>query len=116
MIINIENLRLRTIVGIYDWEQKNKQDVIINLEIEFDGINAIQSDDIKDTVDYKTLNKEIIQYVQENKFNLIEKLAGDIGKIIMKDKRIIRSRIRVDKPGALRFTDSVSVTHIEERK
>lgn len=115
MIIKVENLRLRTIVGIFEWEKKNKQDLIINLEMEFDGSVAVKTDDIEDTVDYKTINKKIIQFVQENEFNLIEKIAGGIGQIVMGDSKIKKSVIKVEKPGALRFSDSVSVTHIEER-
>ncbi len=115
MIINIENLRLRTIIGIYDWEKENKQDVIINISIEFDGSDAGRSDNIEDTINYKSITKEIINYVENSKFNLIEKLVTDIGEIIMKDKRILMSTTTVDKPGALRFTDSVSVTNTIEK-
>lgn len=115
MIINIENLRLRTIIGIYDWEKENKQDVIINISIEFDGSDAGISDNIEDTINYKSITKEIINYVENSKFNLIEKLVTDIGEIIMKDKRILMSTTTVDKPGALRFTDSVSVTNTIEK-
>ncbi|MCK5391899.1 MAG: FolB domain-containing protein, partial [Deltaproteobacteria bacterium] len=60
MIIKIKNLKLRTIVGIYEWEKKTKQDIVINVEIEFDGSKAIETDNIEDTVDYKTITKKII--------------------------------------------------------
>ena len=116
MIINIENLRLRTIIGIYDWEKENKQDVIINISLEFDGSVAGSSDNIEDTVDYKRITKKIINYVENGKFNLIEKLVTDIGNIIMEDKRVLVSTVTVDKPGALRFTDSVSITNTFEQE
>ena len=116
MIINIENLRLRTIIGIYEWEKENKQDVIINISIEFDGSAAGKSDIIEDTVDYKTITKKIITYVEDGKFNLIEKMVTGIGEIVMEDNRVILSTITADKPGALRFTDSVSVTETFEQK
>ena len=116
MIINIENLRLRTIIGIYDWEKENKQDVIINVSLEFDGSDAGSSDDIEDTVDYKSITKKIINHVEDGKFNLIEKLVTDIGNIVMEDKRVLASTVTVDKPGALRFTDSVSITNTIEQK
>ena len=115
MIIHIENLRLRTIIGIYEWEKEIKQDVIINIIIEFDGSKAGESDNIEDTIDYKTITKEIISYVENGNFNLLEKLVADIGDIVMKDKRILKSTTTVDKPGALRFTDSVSVTNTVEQ-
>ena len=115
MIIKIENLQLRTIVGVFDWEKKNKQDVVINIEIEFDGTDAISSDDIEDTIDYKLITKKIIDMVEGGEFNLIEKIAGDAMKIVLEDERIARASVKVDKPGALRFTDTVSVTHTDHR-
>lgn len=115
MIIRIEDLKLRTIVGIYEWEKENKQDIIINVEIEFDGTKAIETDDIADTIDYKSITKRIITMVEESEFNLIERIAGEAIKIVMENEKVERASVRVDKPGALRFTDSVSVTQIETR-
>lgn len=115
MIIKIENLKLRTIIGVFDWEKRIKQDVTINIEIEFDGKNAGLSDNIEDTVDYKSLNKKIINYVEKNSFNLLEKMAICIGDIVMEDIRAKKTTVKVDKPGALRFAESVSITHKIER-
>jgi D-erythro-7,8-dihydroneopterin triphosphate epimerase len=115
LIINIKNLRLRTVVGIFEWEKKIKQDIVINLEIEFDGSKAIEKDDIEYTVDYKSVTKKIISEVENREFNLIERIAGDVAKIILEDKRVQRASVKVDKPGALRFADSVSVTLTESR-
>ncbi len=115
MIIKIENLKLRTIVGIYDWEKEKKQDVIINIEIEFDGTKAIETDSIDDTIDYKTITKEIIEMVEGQEFNLIERIAGDAMKIVMRNDKVQKASVRVDKPGALRFTDTVSVTQTDQR-
>ena len=115
MIIKIENLKLRTIVGIYDWEKEKKQDVIINIEIEFDGTKAIETDSIDDTIDYKTITKEIIEMVEGQEFNLIERIAGDAMKIVMRNDKVQKASVRVDKPGALRFTDTVSVTQTAQR-
>lgn len=115
MIIKIDNLRLRTVVGIYDWEKKTKQDVIINVEMEFDGSRAIETDDIEHTVDYKTITKKIIAMVEGNQFNLIERIAGEAIKIAMENEKVEKASVRVDKPAALRFTDSVSVTQTETR-
>lgn len=115
MIIKIENLKLRTIVGIYDWEKEKKQDVIINIEMEFDGTKAIETDSIDDTIDYKTITKEIIDMVEGQEFNLIERIAGDAMKIVMRNDKVQKASVRVDKPGALRFTDTVSVTQTAQR-
>lgn len=116
MIIRIKNLRLRTIVGIEDWERKNKQDIIVNIEIEYDGSQAGDSDDIADTVNYKTIKQQIIKIVEESRYHLLDKLASEIVNILMEEKRIQRARVEVDKPRALRFADSVSVEVSAERE
>ena len=116
MIIQIENLRLRTIVGIYEWEKKDKHDLVINIEIEFDGIKASKSDDIQDTVDYKSINKKIIKYVEKGNFNLLETISGGILDLIFENNKVKKASVKVEKPGALRFADSVSVINDRKRK
>lgn len=116
MMIRIENLRLRTIVGIFDWEKKIKQDVVINVELHFDGTRAIQSDEIDDTVDYKKMTKSIISYVENNSFNLIERIAGGIASLAIEHEKVYKAIVKVDKPGALRYADSISVTHELKKK
>ena len=115
MIIKIENLRLRTVVGIFEWEKKVRQDIVINIDIEFDGSEAVEKDDIAFTVDYKSITKKIISDIEGKEFNLIERIAGDVVRIILEDDRVSRATVKVDKPGALRFADSVSVIHSESR-
>ncbi|MCY3985806.1 MAG: dihydroneopterin aldolase [Candidatus Dadabacteria bacterium] len=115
MIIKIENLRLRTIIGIYDWEKKNRQDLVINVTIDFDGRKAAESDSIEDTLDYKAINKKIISFVEETSFNLLERVAGGICGIVLEYPAARSASVKVEKPGALRFADSVSVTEARER-
>ncbi len=115
MIIKIENLRLRTVVGIFEWEKKVKQEVIINVEMELDGAEAIEKDEIEYTMDYKSLTKKIISEVEGNNYNLIERIAGDVMRIVIEDGRVLKATVKIDKPGALRYADSVSVTHTETR-
>lgn len=110
MTIRIKNLRLRAIIGIEDWERVNKQDLIINAVIEFDGNPAIDSDNIKDTVNYKKITKKIIKLVENSGYFLLEKLCGQILQTILTEDKVLKATVEVDKPGALRFTDSVSVT------
>ena len=86
------------------------QDVIMNIEIELDGTQVMESDDIEDTIDYKALKKRILEEVEKSRFYLLDKLAGHVLKIIMENDRILQATVEVDKPHALRFADSVSVT------
>jgi FolB domain-containing protein len=115
MIIRIKNLRIRTILGINDWERENKQDIIINIKIEFDGTRAGHTDAIEDTLDYKAIKNNIIQSVEQSKFFLIEKLAVFITDLIMADEKVLAASVEIDKPHALRFADSVSIEHSVRR-
>ncbi len=108
-LIEIKNLRLRTIIGFQDWEREKKQDVVINIKAGFDPGHATQSDRVEDTLDYKFLTKRIIKSVEESSFNLLEKLTYAILEIVMGDSRILWANVKVDKPFALRFSDSVAI-------
>ena len=108
--ITIKDLKLRTILGIEDWERKTKQDIIINIVIEFDGSKAAESDDLNDTVDYKAMKLRIIKMVEKSDFFLVEKLAAEVLKICMSDALVKKASVEIDKPHALRFAESVSVT------
>lgn len=109
MIIRIKNLRLRAVIGVNDWEREVKQDLIINVEFEFDGGKALASDDIKDTIDYKQLKRRIIREMEDSEYHLLDAFAGRILEIVMDDARVTKATVEVDKPHALRFADSVSV-------
>lgn len=114
--IRISDLKLRAIIGINGWERKKKQDIVINIAIEFDASKSSESDDITDTIDYKTITKKIIKEVEASKFFLLEKLCKVILNTIMAHELVGQVSVRVDKPGALRFSDSVSVELTEKRK
>lgn len=107
--IHIKNLKLRAIIGIEEWERKNKQDIVINILIDFDATKSAQTDDINDTVDYKIITKKIINLVETSNYFLLEKLTDNILKIVTNNKKVLAATVRVDKPFALRFSDSVSV-------
>lgn len=113
--IAIENLRLRTIIGINDWERETRQDVVVNVELELAPGTVFPHDTIDETVDYKRLNKRIIAEVERSSFFLIEKLCDHLLTLVLEDGRVRRARVRVAKPAALRYTDSVSVECSAER-
>ena len=113
--IHIEKLRLRTILGIFDWERRNKQDVVISLILEVDAAAASSSDDIADTCDYKELTKRVIDHVEGANCFLIERLAGAVRDLIFEDPKVLAVKVRVEKPHALRFVDNVAVEISGER-
>ena len=113
--INIENLRLRTFIGFNPDELMKQQDVVINAFIEFDATKPSVSDNENDTLDYKVITKAMIKHVESGKFRLVEKLNADIVAIIMDNPQVLKTQVRVEKPHALRFADSVSVSLAAER-
>ena len=107
--IHIRDLHLRTILGINEEERRDRQDVLINLVLDVDTRTAGESDDIQDAFNYRTLTKHIVELVESSQFYLVEKLAAEIARLCLKDVRVERVHVSVDKPGALRFARSVGV-------
>jgi len=115
MIIRIKSLRLRTIIGTNEWERKVLQDVVIHVEMEFDGRKVGETDNIRDTVDYKKVTKRIIEEVEQSRFYLLDRLASHVLQIVMEEDKVQKATVEVEKPRALRFTDSVSVRCTAEK-
>lgn len=113
MLIKIKNLKLKTIIGIYPWEENFDREIIINAEIETNHTDSLSSDNIEDTIDYDIIISKIKDLLKLNRFKLIEKMAAEIMKKIMEDKRITRCKLEVDKVGVVPEVDSLSIT-IEE--
>ncbi len=113
--ILIRDLALRCIIGIFEEERREKQDIIINIIIHADLKKACESDDINDSVDYKKIKKKIIELVESSEFYLIEKLAGEIVKICLLDPKVMKVEVTIDKPQALRFAKSSAVWITRER-
>ncbi|MBN2685964.1 MAG: dihydroneopterin aldolase [Pontiellaceae bacterium] len=113
--IFIRELALRCIIGIYPEERREKQDVVINVEMHCDLRKAGTSDDLNDTVDYKSIKKSILKLVEESRFQLIETMAESIAAIALSDKKVQAVVVTVDKPGALRFAKSSAVEITRKR-
>ena len=107
--ILISDLMIRCVIGVHDWERKDKQDVLINIELEASLQAAGASDDFEDAGDYRAITKKVIDLVQGSTFYLVEALAEAIAEICLQDDRVLRAKVRVEKPGALRFARTVGV-------
>ena len=107
--IIIKDLLLRGIIGINDWEREKRQDILINITLSGDLRAAGESDKIEDAINYRTLTKKIIQHVEESARYTVEALAADITKLCLSAEGVQRAQVRVEKPGALRFANSVGV-------
>ncbi|QLE83743.1 dihydroneopterin triphosphate 2'-epimerase [Shewanella sp. Scap07] len=117
--INVTNLRLRTFIGFNPEEREKQQDVVINIEIHYPASLSAQTDDVANALNYKTVTKKVIQHVEEGRFLLLEKLVSDILAIGCEHPWVRYCQVKVDKPHALRFADSVSLTlesHLAERQ
>lgn len=108
--IRVKDLRLRTYIGINEEEILNKQDVLINLTILYAAADAVRDNDIDTALNYRTITKAIIRHVEGNRFALLERLTQEILDLVMDNPRVAYAEVEVDKPHALRFAESVSIT------
>lgn len=109
MIIKIKNLRLKTILGIYDFEQDFQREIIINAIIKTNHDQARFTNSIDDTIDYSIIINKIKNLVSSKNFQLIEKLAQEILDLIMEDDKIEECEIEVDKLKIFDEVDSASI-------
>jgi len=113
--IYIRRLHARCIIGIFPEERTEKQDVYLDITMHADLRAAGVSDAIEDTVDYKRVKKRVLAMVEGSEYFLIERLAEKTAAICFEDERVHRVEVVIDKPGALRFADSVAVHIVRYR-
>lgn len=108
--ITITNLRLRTYIGFNEEEREKKQDIVLNISIRHRLNRGVFVDHVEDALNYKIITKRIINYVEKGRFLLLEKMVSDIVEICSDDEAVLFAEVKADKPHALRFADSVSVS------
>jgi 7,8-dihydroneopterin aldolase/epimerase/oxygenase len=108
-IVFIEDLRIETVIGIYDWERKIRQTIAIDLEMAFDNRKPAASDKIDDTLDYKAVSKRLIAFVENSHFELVETLAERCAGIVRDEFRVVWLRLKLSKPGAVTGSKAVGV-------
>ncbi|MCE8034748.1 MAG: dihydroneopterin triphosphate 2'-epimerase [Halomonas sp.] len=108
--IRIKNLRLRTFIGIKDDEINNRQDVVINAVFRYRADKAVEFNHIEQALNYRTITKELIELVEGNRFLLLERMTREVLDLIMSHEQVLMAQVEIDKPHALRFADSVSIT------
>lgn len=107
--IYIKDLRLRTFIGFNEEEKVKKQDVVLNISLQYDAAESAKTDAVEDACNYKILTKQIIALVENNSYFLLEKMAADIIALIERFEPVLSARVEIDKPHALRFADSVAI-------
>ncbi len=108
--IFLNDLRVETVIGIYEWERRIRQTVSINLEIATDIRRAASSDSIEDTLNYKAVAKRLIEFVEGSSFQLVETLAEQIAGVVISEFQVNRVRVTLNKPGAIRGARDVGVS------
>ena len=108
-IIYIHDLHIDTVIGVFDWERRVRQTVILDLDLAADIRNAAASDELADTLNYKALAKRLIDFVEHSEFNLVETLAERVAEVVLKEFAVPWLRLRVNKQGAVRGARDVGV-------
>jgi FolB domain-containing protein len=107
--IFITDLLIRGVIGITDREREQPQDILVNIVIYSDISTAGKSDNVEDSVNYRTISKKILAHVESIKRYTVEALATDIAELCLEFNGVEGVRVRVEKPGAVRFSRSVGV-------
>ncbi|MGH8233815.1 MAG: dihydroneopterin aldolase [Rhodanobacteraceae bacterium] len=105
----IERLTVETVIGVYDWERKVRQPVVLDVEMAFDNTRPAASDSIEDTLDYKAVSKRLVAFVEASSFQLVETLAERCANIIRDEFGVAWVRLKLAKPGAVRGAKAVGV-------
>ena len=108
-IIFLHDLKVETVIGIWDWERKIRQTVAIDLDMFADIRKAAASDSVDDTLNYKLVAKRVQQFVADSSFQLVETLAEKIAEIVLGEFDVAWVRVKVNKPGAIRGARDVGV-------
>lgn len=105
----IKNLLCRGVIGISDNERAQPQDILVNVVLFGDIHTAGTTDNIEDCINYRTIAKKILAYVEKANRYTVEALASDLARLCLEHPAVLKVRMRVEKPGAVRFAESVGV-------
>jgi dihydroneopterin aldolase len=113
--IFLHDLRIETVVGIWEWERRIRQTISIDLEMGADIRPAAATDRIEDTLNYKAVAKRLQEFVGNSDFQLVETLAERIAALVLDEFAVPWIRVRVSKPGAIRGARDVGVVIRRDR-
>ena len=108
-IVYISDLKVDTVIGIFDWERRIRQTVSLDLEMATDIRKAAASDHIDDALDYKAIGKRVIAFIEGSEFQLVETLAEKVAQLVLSEFQVPWLKLRLSKPGALRGSRDVGV-------
>ena len=108
--ISIEGLTVDAIIGVYDWEQQQTQQLRIDVDMGWDIQAAAKTDDITQTLDYAKVSEAIVAWVKQQPRQLIETVAEGIAQLVLEQFVVSEIKVKVSKPGAVPAADTVAVT------
>lgn len=108
-IVYIRELEIRTIIGIFDWEREQRQVVSLDLEMATDNRAAASTDSIEQALDYKSVAKRLIDFIEGSEFFLVETLAERVAEIVIEEFNVPWVKLRLGKPGAVTGSKDVGV-------
>ena len=112
----IKNILARGIIGIRDWEREKPQDILINIDLYTIVRKPEACDDIIECIDYSQVTKKVMHHAENAARFTLEALAEDIAQLCLEDTRVLKTTVRVEKPGAVRFAESVGVEIVRSRE
>ncbi len=108
-IVFLKDLRIETVIGVYDWEREVKQTVVLDVEMSADVAKAAASDHIDDALDYKSVAKRLIEFVEQSEFQLVETMAERCAQIVREEFGVSWVRLTLNKIGAVTHARDVGV-------
>ena len=105
----IKNLLARGIIGVHDWERSRPQNILINITMFTDTRQAAETDNLNDCINYSTMSKRVLSHAESVNRLTVEALANDLARICLEEKGVQKVLVSVEKPGAVRFAESVGV-------
>jgi dihydroneopterin aldolase len=108
-IVFIRELRADTVIGVYDWERRIRQTVVLDLELASDNRRAAASDQIDDAMDYAAISARVLSFIEASEFQLIETMAERVAEVIIEEFAVPWLRLRLSKPGAVAQARDVGV-------
>ncbi|MXZ81344.1 MAG: dihydroneopterin aldolase [Gammaproteobacteria bacterium] len=108
-VIYLHGLKVDCVIGCWEWEKRIRQNIVIDLDMGFDGSGAAASDSLEDTLSYKDVAKRVRSFVAESRFQLLEKLAEEIAAIVLGEFPATWCRVRLNKFGAVTGARDVGI-------
>ncbi len=112
----LRGLEIDCIIGVFDWEREQKQKVVVDLDMEVDIRPAARDDDLAKAVDWKEVTKSLLAFVGDSSFELVETLAERVAELVVTRFEVPRVHVRIEKPGAVRYSSTVGVAITRDRE